>query len=101
MGYHTSFEIRPLTGGFTEEESTDLEELGFNVLKMAGFMQAKWYEWETDMIYLSEKHPNTVFVLSGEGESGHDLWRYWFKNGKQQGAEAVIVYPTFDEEVFK
>ena len=58
----------------------------------------KWYQYGEDMIWLSEKYPDIVFKLHGEGEENGDLWDCYFKNGKVQSCRARIVYDDFDED---
>ena len=58
---------------------------------------ATWYEHVRDMAAFSQKYPDAVFDLHGEGESSEDLWRKYFKNGRVQLAPAKIEYDEFDE----
>lgn len=57
----------------------------------------KWYSHEVDMLNVSAKHPNTIFVLEGYGENAGDIWRHYYCNGKMQDANARIVFDDFDE----
>jgi hypothetical protein len=56
----------------------------------------KWYEHEDHMRAISEKYPEVLFTLSGEGEESGDIWKKYFLNGKMQKAIARIVIPEFD-----
>jgi hypothetical protein len=61
----------------------------------------KWYGHADDMLAVSNKHPNTLFKVHGEGEEAGDIWDKWFLNGKMQVCEAKIVIPDFDPEQLK
>ena len=53
----------------------------------------RWYEHEKDMSAFSEKYPDILFILSGEGESFEDTWKYYFKNGKRKKMYARVKFP--------
>jgi len=57
----------------------------------------KWYGYETDMREFSEKYPELLFCLEGEGESNKDIWKKYYKNGKSQECKAELIFPEFDE----
>lgn len=61
----------------------------------------KWYESDNDLKRFSKKHPETLFILSGEGEENGDIWKAYFKNGKMHTIKAQIVFDTFDESKLK
>ena len=52
----------------------------------------KWYEWEKDMIELSQNFPEAIFVVYGEGEDRDDTWRAFFKDGICHYQRAHIYY---------
>ncbi len=58
----------------------------------------KWYDCDEDMLAISKKHPDVLFVLSGEGEESGDLWRTYYKAGKMQHAQAIIAFESYDPE---
>lgn len=49
----------------------------------------------------SEKHPEALFELSGDGEESGDLWKQYWRNGKVQHCSGTIVYDEFDESKMK
>ncbi len=59
-----------------------------------GNSQAKWYDWEDDMKFLSKALPDIVLHLKGIGEDHNDIWRAHFLNGKVQ----ICVIPEFDPD---
>lgn len=44
--------------------------------------KTKWYEHESDMLAVSERHPFLLFVLRGDGEEAGDVWVKFFRAGK-------------------
>jgi hypothetical protein len=98
MGYRTQFciDIIPepskelleetISGGMTigelYEEVTD---------------EMKWYDHEEEMVALSLKYPDYVFILDGRGESPDDVWRSFYKNGKFYDWSLEYTLPEFDE----
>jgi hypothetical protein len=51
-----------------------------------------WYAHEEHMKKLSNKYPNVLFILDGEGEESGDIWRKYFRAGKMFRADAVISF---------
>lgn len=104
MGYYTSFEldVQPwaddiipafrsinATAEYCLSESGSTEE------------SAKWYDHKEDLVAFSRSYPDTLFVMSGEGEENGDMWKLYVKNGKSFYAEAIITYPEYDESLLK
>jgi hypothetical protein len=52
----------------------------------------KWYDYNKNMIKLSEIFPNYLFTMDGEGEESGDIWRHYFLNGKEQKEMAQIKF---------
>jgi len=63
--------------------------------------QCKWYEHREDMQAISEKYPGFLFILSGEGEENHDIWKEYYLGGKVQIAPAKITIAEFDESLLE
>jgi len=61
----------------------------------------KWYKHEEDMLAFSELHPDFIFTLSGKGESGGDLWKKYFLNGKLQRTKAELRYEVFSRSALE
>ena len=59
--------------------------------------RCKWHNHDSDMAFFSEKYPESLFILKGEGEESGDIWIKYFLNGKMQRAEAKITFEEFDE----
>lgn len=57
---------------------------------------AKWYDWQTDLIKLSKKHPNLLFIVEGTGESADDMWICWITNGMLQHEPKQITFNPYD-----
>lgn len=61
----------------------------------------KWYTYAEDMIAISEKFPELVFQLNGEGEEPGDIWVKYYKNGKTQESKIYAKLADFDESKLK
>ena len=121
MGYYTAYTIEIyekddiLTGRACDllEVNDDLDiELGNVLLEVSDDFSShrkdtrfsefimddvkKWYDHDDDMIEISKRYPNYVFVLEGNGEDYNDLWRTYYMNGKMQYCPARIEYDKFN-----
>jgi hypothetical protein len=96
MGYYTTHTLEVLDGN---DFVTDYKkEIGLISDYGDPFSEAiKWYRHEDDMRELSNKFPNTLFVLSGVGEDNDDLWKEFYLGGKMQKCKAIITYEPFDK----
>ena len=54
----------------------------------------KWYDHNEDMIELSKRFPNYVFILEGQGEDPDDRWRAFYCNGESERIEARFYFPA-------
>ena len=52
----------------------------------------KWYEYEEDMIELSQQFPRAIFRLCGAGDDRCDIWHCYFKNGESEFCPGIIRY---------
>lgn len=53
----------------------------------------KWYNYEIDIIEVSQQFPDCVFLLEGDGEDSLDYWREYFKNGEVEYCPGTLTYP--------
>ena len=58
----------------------------------------KWYSWEEDLNDLSQKYPDVVFDVSGNGEEFDDHWNVRVKNGLFD--EAVDIYLPYTKILY-
>jgi len=97
MGYYTKHELEIIEGN---DNVTDYEhEIG----EVNGYgdpfgEECKWYQHEKDMREYSQRHPKTLFKLSGVGEEAGDIWVEYYLNGKMQRIPAKIVFDDYDPE---
>jgi ABC-type Fe3+-hydroxamate transport system substrate-binding protein len=95
MGYYTVFNLEVVGGDSTYDYVQELQDI-------SGYTNlfddcVKWYDHEYDMRLLSEKYPEVLFILSGEGEDLKDIWKEYYKNGLMQRTYAEIIFEDFDE----
>lgn len=101
MGYYTNYELS-IKGDYPEEVlKEEIDYYGTLAEFMGGIEDVKWYSWQKDMAYISEKYPDVLFILKGEGEDYPDIWKAYFKNGKSVVYRAVISFTDFNEEDLK
>jgi len=106
MGYHTRFELM-VTHDKEMEIIADLRatnEEAEDALTENGQTneEAKWYDCEKDIKEFSEKYPDALFTMWGEGDdAGGDYWKLYVQNGLSWMAIGEIVYPPFDPEKLK
>lgn len=102
MGYYRDYTLT--VQNVTEKEFEEIEELlgvgTRSALQSWGDFQLEgydtWGDHENELLDISERYPDAIFTLYGEGGSD-DLWYKYFKNGKMQLAEARIEFDAFDE----
>ena len=57
----------------------------------------KWYDFDNDMLKLSQLYPQMKFVLYGEGETRDDNWFAYYYKGKGAICEGHITYDPAPE----
>lgn len=97
MGYYTDFKITVKGKQQDEEEFTEYldKKTGYYVDYYDGIFhiqEAKWYDWEKDMIEVSKEHPENLFQVDGEGEESGDIWRCFFHRGIKERVQVETVY---------
>ena len=61
----------------------------------------KWYDYEADVLRISNKFPDVVISVYGNGEDDGDKWVQYFYNGKKTVvyvAKITIEYKDFDKK---
>ena len=116
MGYYTSFYINAegYPNELTEDEANKLCEdmkLRIPVESYGGDigvgnypcqwgvdaeLEAKWYDFDRDMIALSLNYPEVLFTVEGRGEDQNDMWIHYYYDGKAQRDGIVITMNRFD-----
>lgn len=130
MGYYTCFtlKVKPydeksekkqptaseiaktMNEGFEKDEefypfSSSIEDLIDENSKATSFFMdcedsAKWYEYDEEMTALSEKYPDTLFKLHGDGEETGDTWDVYYLGGKSAEYRPGPI-PPFDPKDLK
>ena len=103
MGYYTFHELSIYKDDKLEKEIDfeKEEEIKEELGKSTGYLDSlfedtiKWYDHDKDMIEISKKYHDYVFVLTGDGECSDDFWRTYYKNGKTQKVGAELVYGNY------
>ena len=102
MGYYTSHELEVIEGddSLIVKLRDDCEDAKY-ALDCNGETEenCKWYNHDLDMKWFSEKHPEALFKLSGEGEEAGDIWHEYYRAGKKQVCKARIVIPDFNPDL--
>ena len=100
MGYYTYYTI-----DIVKDPENQLEEFKaeFNEIIQEDWyegFEAKWYDWENDMINMSKKFPKMMFSLDGNGEEALDIWCAHFCNGQCNYREIQTYWEEFNPEEF-
>lgn len=106
MGYYTDYDLE-VQGSKEDIEKFDEDIESYNIEFVSGygkvqavlegeFKEVKWYEHDGDMVTLSEKYPNLLFILNGVGEEFPDFWRKYYKNGKFVEVRGEVTFSDPD-----
>lgn len=114
MGYITNFKLKVYDKDWDGDKSRKADKTyefkdlclvkdnwGDYISSAIDGMEAKWYEYDTDMRSLSRVYPNYLFELTGDGEESEDNWKAYYLNGKSQVEQGILFYPPFDKEKLK
>lgn len=99
MGYYTRFELNfegPEEAVAKAKE--DIENDSYEDIGRYFYESSKWYDYETDMLKFSRKHPEVTFTVFGDGDESDDFWKHVFKDGKHCRVNGKIVYPEITED---
>lgn len=99
MGYYTHYNIE--FSPRKQEVEQEIEENEDLYALQEDSDSCKWYDHDTDMKSLSNKFPEVLFKLKGEGEEAGDLWHKYYKNGKMQYCPAIVAFEQYDESKLK
>lgn len=116
MGYYTKFSMKAIDLKPGKDRPT-LDEAFFNSLQLYGSEageelwisqgdgfsfcddEIKWYEHDLEMIAVSKKNKDIVFILDGDGEETGDVWRKFYLNGKKFEWQLVVKRPEFNDVI--
>lgn len=104
MGYCTRHELSVLKGDQTliEQLISENEEARFAVDANGDTRGGtKWYDHQEHLKAFSEKHPEALFLLDGEGDDSADIWIEYYQGGKMQVCKGKIVFPDFNPVLLK
>jgi hypothetical protein len=85
MGYETDFTITTKENKNLEEVfkklsvSTDYTTEWFELANNEITISAKWYNFDSDITYISKLLSDTVIVVLGDGEENGDVWCKYYK----------------------
>lgn len=110
MGYYTDYRLE-ITVDDKENEDKTLDEIELFIKNLDeekywelremidGYeLNAKWYDYNVDMCYLSYKFPNILFDLYGTGEEYEDVWHATYKNGELVDLDRYEYVNKFKKE---
>lgn len=86
--------------GLVDEMHGICEDLEFDRIDTF-YGYAKWYDWEDDLKKLSERYPDFMFTVNGDGEDSPDYWICWIVNGKSQYEQKELTHEPFDPAKLK
>ena len=97
MGYYTHYKLALPSDKHMEA----LREIcGDQVDYLNSGEGTKWYNHDEDMLALSKRFPDVLFVLDGDGETQGDVWRKFYRNGfSEEHRPSKWVPPTMPLKV--
>ena len=107
MGYYTQHDLSIVKGDITIQEI--YKQWENNEFKFEGFeyyldedgdcsTEGKWYSHREDMVELSKRYKDVVFLLEGYGEDSGDIWKEYYKNGLMQYCPVKMTFDEYNEE---
>lgn len=101
MGYYTKYDLEIVKGKVDYDnivkEIGEISQYGESCFEE----DIKWYDHDKHMVTISQKYPNVIFKLMGEGEESDDSWHKYYHNGKMiKECRARIVFEEFDAEQY-
>ena len=61
------------------------------------YLEAKWYDFQTDFSDFAKRHPSILFIVTGDGEESDDLWEARFKGDISERQDFMIPpFKTLD-----
>lgn len=104
MGYYTDFKVNlSKPNGEVKYKLKEIAEYTFEIKSDTelSLFDAKWYDYEKDMLELSSQFPDILFKVTGSGEEHGDIWEHYFRNGKHYYQKARIVFDDFDQSLLQ
>lgn len=102
MGYYTQFTLKIEENGdesLIKEFTEGCENANWAIDEQGLTKEGtKWYSHEDDILGFSTKHPETLFLLEGEGEEATDIWKLYVKNGKKFYTKATFKFDEYSED---
>ena len=101
MGYITYFNLEMIgsdedIANACEDAKTSGNELIAELLD-GEYLEAKWYDFQTDFSDFAKRHPSILFIVTGDGEESDDLWEARFKGDISERQDFMIPpFKTLD-----
>lgn len=116
MGYYTDFDLKIISDkkffnveckhcnatGIVQMSPYEAVTSKYEYLRAENLDDSqKWYEYNENMIEVSEEFPDILFQLNGAGEEPGDIWVKYYKNGRSQEARLNLELDGFDPDKLK
>lgn len=103
MGYYTYFslQVNPMPEEYHPLWEEEYYGGKLKNLTTGNIDTMKWYHHKEEMLEISKKYPEFVFILDGEGEDSADVWREFYRNGESYRWELQYNLPQFDETLLQ